>query len=174
MFDTVLGLPVHILVIHIVVVIGPLAALLAIGYAARPAWRPALRWPLVAAAIATGVFGFIAGESGEALERRVKVTRAGDSAALALVHDHTQAGDLTKAVCMAFMILVLIAVFVLLPARGAPRGGAVLGLVTAVVLSAAAVGTIASITITGHSGVTAAWAAQVTGPAPAGGDDHGG
>ena len=34
MFDTIAGLPVHILVIHAVVAFAPLAALLAIGYAA--------------------------------------------------------------------------------------------------------------------------------------------
>ena len=47
MFDTIAGLPVHILVIHAVVAFAPLAALLAIGYAVRPAWRRVLRWPVV-------------------------------------------------------------------------------------------------------------------------------
>ena len=53
-FDTIAGLPVHILVIHAVVAFAPLAALLAIGYAVRPAWRRVLRWPVALLAVATG------------------------------------------------------------------------------------------------------------------------
>ena len=68
MFDTIAGLPVHILVIHAVVAFAPLAALLAIGYAVRPAWRRVLRWPVALLAVATGVGGFVAAESGSPVE----------------------------------------------------------------------------------------------------------
>ena len=37
MFDTVLGLPVHVLVIHTVVILGPVTGLTAVGYAVRDA-----------------------------------------------------------------------------------------------------------------------------------------
>jgi len=41
------GLPVHPLVVHAAVVFLPLAAVLALVYAAVPRWRWATRWPLV-------------------------------------------------------------------------------------------------------------------------------
>jgi predicted membrane protein len=40
------GLPLHPLVIHAVVVLGPAASLLALAYLV-PAWRDRLRWPLL-------------------------------------------------------------------------------------------------------------------------------
>ncbi len=167
MFDTVFGLPVHILVIHVVVVLGPLTALLAIGYAARPAWRPALAWWLVAGAVLTGITGIVAGASGEDLERRVRALPDVTPARLEIVHDHAEAGDLARVLCILLMLLVLAAVFALLPPSGEPRvGGRAVGLVTAVALVVVGLGTTASVTLTGHSGAKAAWADQVQGPLP--------
>ena len=40
------GLPAHILLIHVVVVLAPIAGLAAIAYAAAPRWRGYLAWPL--------------------------------------------------------------------------------------------------------------------------------
>lgn len=174
MFDTILGLPVHVLIIHAVVIIGPLTALLAIAYAVRPAARAALRWPLTLGALTTGVAGFIAGESGEARERRVQAADAGDATALNLVHEHAEAGDLAKILCLVLMVLVLGAVFALLPPGRQPLGGNGLGLAVALVLIAASLATMTSVVITGHKGAKAAWADQVAGtsssaPAPASG-----
>ena len=86
MFDTIGGLPVHALVVHAVVVLGPLAALMLVAYTVQAsrggadcAGRP-WRWPrsprLSAAVAATS--------SGESLEERV-----GDPA-----YDHAEKGDL--------------------------------------------------------------------------------
>jgi uncharacterized membrane protein len=48
------GLPLHPLVVHAAVVLGPLAALSALAYVV-PRWRPRVRWPmLVLAVLATG------------------------------------------------------------------------------------------------------------------------
>ncbi len=176
MFDTVFGLPVHILVIHVVVVLGPLTALLAIGYAARPAWRPALAWWLVAGAVLTGLTGFVAAASGEDLERRVAALPTVSPAQLATVHEHAEAGDLARTLCLLLMLVVLAAVFGLLPPGGSPRfGGRGVGLVTAAALLVLSLGTLTSLTLTGHSGATASWADQVSGPLPpegqGGGDD---
>ncbi|KAA1420887.1 hypothetical protein F0U44_00615 [Nocardioides humilatus] len=51
------GLPLHALVVHAVVVLGPIAALAGIAYAAVPKWRDWLRWPL--AVLATVVVGAV-------------------------------------------------------------------------------------------------------------------
>ena len=40
------GLPAHILLIHAVVVLAPLAGLAAIAYTTAPRWRGYLAWPL--------------------------------------------------------------------------------------------------------------------------------
>lgn len=49
------GLPLHALVVHAAVVLGPLSALIGILYAVVPRWRDYLRWPLVVgAAVAVG------------------------------------------------------------------------------------------------------------------------
>ena len=48
------GLPLHVLAVHAAVVLGPLAALVAIAYAALPRYRDQLRWvTLVVVLIAT-------------------------------------------------------------------------------------------------------------------------
>lgn len=173
MFDTIMGLPVHILVIHAVVVLGPIAALLAVAYAVRPAWRGRLRLPLVLGAIATGVSGFVAGESGEQLEHRLQSIGGADAASMALLHEHTEAGDLAKILCLVFMVIALAVVFVLLPAGRSARSK-VLGLVGSAALILVSVAAIVSIGITGHTGAKAAWADQVVatqGAANSGGGD---
>lgn len=184
MFDKIAGLPVHILIIHVVVVLGPIAALMAIAFAVRPVWRARLRMPLSVLAVLTGLAGLIAGESGEALERRVTAADGGDAAAMATLHAHTEAGDVAKVVCLAFMVLTLALIWTLLRPASLPRAAAAdegseargarpaaaqgpLALVAAVVLAAMSLGTLYSVTVTGHTGAKAAWADQVQGPAPA-------
>ena len=54
------GVPLHPLVVHAVVVLGPLAALTGLAYAAVPRWRWLLRWPLVVLAVVTAVTAFVA------------------------------------------------------------------------------------------------------------------
>jgi len=174
LFDTIAGLPVHILVIHVVVVIGPLTAVLATAYAVRPTWRLALRWWLVGSAVLTGVTGAVAGASGEDLERRVRQIPGASASQLALVHDHAEAGDLARALCLLLMLVVLAAVWALLPPVGGPRlGGRPMALLTSVVLVLVSVGTLASVTLTGHSGAKASWADKVQGPLPAEGPGGG-
>ncbi len=161
MFDTIAGLPVHVLIIHAVVVLGPLTALAAIWYAVRPASRAGLRLPLAAGALVTGITGLIAGASGEALQHRVRAADSADAAAIQLVHEHAEAGDLARIMCLALMVVTLAAVFVLIPAKGAARFGDLLGKLTAGVLIITALAATGSIVYTGHTGAKAAWADQV-------------
>lgn len=73
MFDTILGLPMHPLVVHGVVVLLPLMALVTVLVAARKG--PRERWAWVVAVIDLGLVGLtvIAKESGEALQHRLGV-----------------------------------------------------------------------------------------------------
>ena len=45
------GLPVHPLVVHAAVVLGPIGALTALAYVVLPRWRDRLRWPMVVLAL---------------------------------------------------------------------------------------------------------------------------
>lgn len=104
MLDTVAGLPVHVLVVHAVVVFAPLAALAAIAYVALPRRRASLRVPtLVLAAIGTAA-AFIAAGSGEELEHRLYRLGQEDAA----LHVHTEAGDVARIVTVVFFLVVLV------------------------------------------------------------------
>src|SRR5215207_3209973 len=61
------GVPLHPLVVHAVVVLGPLAALTGLAFAAVPRWRWLLRWPLVALAVVVAVVSWVAVVAGEDL-----------------------------------------------------------------------------------------------------------
>ena len=54
------GVPLHPLVVHAVVVLGPLAALTGLAYAFVPQWRWLLRWPLFVLAVVTAVAALLA------------------------------------------------------------------------------------------------------------------
>lgn len=71
MLDTVLGLPVHVLVVHAVVVLVPLASLGVIAIAAVPRWRAA--YGLMVAGVATAglVMVPVAASSGQRLRERI-------------------------------------------------------------------------------------------------------
>lgn len=71
MFDTVLGLPVHALVVHGVVVLLPLMAVITAVVACIPRWRVHAAWPVVV--VDAGLVGMtvVARQSGEALQERL-------------------------------------------------------------------------------------------------------
>ena len=156
MFDIILGLPVHALVIHAVVVLVPLAALSAIAYVVRPGWRRLLRWPTAAGAVIAGVSAFVAAESGEALQRRVSQARA-STTNFDLLNTHTEWGSRARLFCLVFMVLTLVALwFARPPQEEAPRGHAFDMLVgTLVVLSAIAA--VVTVVIAGHAGSAVVW-----------------
>jgi len=67
MFDEILGLPAHPLVIHAAVVFVPLLSLLSIAYAVLPRLRARLGWAVVLLAVAAPVSAAAALLSGQAL-----------------------------------------------------------------------------------------------------------
>ena len=67
MFDTIGGLPVHALVVHAVVVLGPLAAVMLVAYTLKASWRRGLRWPTLALAAISAASAAVATSSGESL-----------------------------------------------------------------------------------------------------------
>jgi hypothetical protein len=150
-FDTVTGLPVHVLVVHAVVVIGPLAALLLLLYVGVPRWRTGLRWPTVLAAVAAVGAGVVAGQSGEELQERLETI----GRETALIEAHTEAGERATVTLWILLGVTLLVVFLLAPARSEDGGvRRALAIVLAVVAAGVALyGVVAA----GHSGSEAVW-----------------
>ena len=155
MFDTVWGVPVHVLVTHLVVVIGPLACILAVAYALRPSWRGKVRRPLMIGAVLTGITGLIAGQSGEPLERRVLV--APELTDLAQLKDHTEAGDIAKVLCLAFMVVTVVVVVAIGPGSHERDRRPLLHRTGLTLLTLVAAATLVSLVVTAHLGVHVTW-----------------
>ncbi|MBM6405362.1 hypothetical protein JQN72_14040 [Phycicoccus sp. CSK15P-2] len=86
MFDTILGIPVHPLVVHAVVVLTPLTALLLVLFVVSERLRSRIGLALPLLASVTFVSAIAAGQSGEALRERIG--GGGD-----LVEQHAEIGE---------------------------------------------------------------------------------
>jgi len=152
MFDTVLGLPVHTLVMHAVVVLVPLAAAGVVAIAAVPRWRE--RYDVVVLAIATAGLAAVpvATRSGGKLEDRL-----GASGVVARqINNHQEWG---QRVIWPTLAMWLLAVLLVLMERRGQRDTAVK--VVAVLAALAAIAAATAVTITGHLGTTAVWSCTV-------------
>jgi hypothetical protein len=98
-FDTIGGLPIHALVLHLVVLAVPLATLLALLFA-YPRTRNWARWPLAVVAVGTLGATFVTKQSGEQLERALGITPGNPVGDLIDKHEH-----------LANQLLILVAAF---------------------------------------------------------------
>jgi xanthine/uracil permease len=161
-FDQVTGLPVHVLVIHAVVVLVPLIVLTALAYALVPQWRWLLRWPLLAGSAGCLAAGFVAKKSGEAFFDRLNEPE--------FVAEHAARGQLLVWLLLAFFLVSAAAAFMLggpTPLLGGrERAGAArpVQMVVAALLVVVALGTGVQVVRTGDAGARATWSS-----APAGG-----
>lgn len=153
------GIPLHPLVVHAVVVFGPLAALLGVVHAFVPRWRWATRWPLVALTLLATGAAVVAAASGQNLLE----SRAGLED-LPGVADHRSAGTLARNAMLAYTVVMGLAVArlggpsALASGRGGKdqRGGPV-DLVASVALALAGLGAIVALVLAGDSGAHAVW-----------------
>jgi hypothetical protein len=97
---TLNGLPAHILLVHVIVVLLPLAALLLVLCAVWPAARAKLAGPNAILSVVVLAMVPVTTNAGEWLERRVPSTP--------LVRAHTDLGDTALFVAVPVMILALI------------------------------------------------------------------
>jgi len=97
---TVNGLPAHILLVHAIVVLLPLAALLLVLSALWPAARAKLAGPNAILAVLVAILVPITTDAGEWLERRVASTPA--------VRTHTELGDTALWVAIPVAVLALL------------------------------------------------------------------
>ena len=169
---TVNGLPAHILLVHAIVVLLPLAALLLVLTAFWPAARARLAAPNAILSVLVVVLVPLTTSAGEWLERRVPQND--------LLHKHTELGDSAIFYAIPIAVLALVVWWREREARAdsgrrtwlAPLSTAVTGVVAVLALAAGAAGVYGIYRI-GDSGSKAAWTGSFsttdTGP---GGGDH--
>ena len=148
------GVPLHPLVVHAVVVLGPLAALTGLAYAFVPRWRWLLRWPLVVLAVVTAAAAVLAASAGEALlEARPELEP--------LVEEHEESGELLRTVALVYAALSLLAAYALggVSALASGRGAREtrFGIPVMAVLAIGAVALLVTLYLAGDSGARAVW-----------------
>lgn len=148
MLDTILGIPLHPLIVHATVVVVPTAAIAVLLYAVWPRFRAWSGWGPLALALAGLVLAPLSTSSGESLEHRI-----GESS---LVREHAELGDML----IWWMVpLAVLAAVLYWWHRGprATRSGRALTLVVAVLPVVVAAGTLVQVVLIGHSGAKSAW-----------------
>ncbi|MFN8195396.1 MAG: DUF2231 domain-containing protein [Nocardioidaceae bacterium] len=158
MFDTIGGLPVHALVVHAVVVLGPLAGLMLVAYAVKASWRRGLRWPTLAMAAISALSAAVATSSGEDLEHRV-----GDPA-----YDHAEKGDLAAVSIYVLLGVAVVVILFLLRANADASKLTAVGVVLAVL---AAGFSWFGVFNAGHSGASSVWHEEIANSTSGGGGD---
>lgn len=153
------GLPAHILLVHGVVVLAPLAGLMAVVFALWRRSRAYLAWPLGVLALALVPLSILTAEAGEQLE---KVKPASE-----LIKEHAEQGSFFRFVAVIFLVAVaaqLLAAFPSAVSRWTALGGAKRALATPWLMPATSViGIAASLfliyeaVVTGHSGSASVW-----------------
>src|SRR3954449_10864807 len=101
MFDTIAGLPVHVLVVHAVVVLLPLMSVVTIAVAVRRRWRSAAPWVVLADAVVV-VLAFAAKESGEVLQKRLSQFTPD------VAHDHAEHGQFVPYFAVALLVAAVL------------------------------------------------------------------
>jgi hypothetical protein len=152
MFDTVLGLPVHALVVHAVVVLVPLAAFGVAAIAVVPRWRDRFGTLVLLGSTVALVTVPVATRSG--LELRDRLGASGVVARQ--IDDHREIGELVLWPTLAMWVLAV--ALVALHRRSAGRTT-----VTAVAVLAAVAAVVAAGVVirAGHLGSTAVWSCTV-------------
>ncbi len=143
-------LPLHILVIHAAVVLGPLATLSALAYVGVPRYRDLLRWPTIAlAVIAVGAVwaAYLTGQNFFASDRFANFS----GEARESIETHEDYAKTLRWIASAFGIITLAAAYYFHDRRGTAR--TVLGVLVAV----SALATLVWVALTGDAGSRAVW-----------------
>ncbi|MFC0507886.1 DUF2231 domain-containing protein [Micromonospora costi] len=156
MFEQILGLPVHVLVVHAVVVFVPLLALLAVAYVVLPRFRSRLDWALGIFAVVAPVSAFFAVESGEAFTDAL-VARGFQGQILDKIFDHSRYGDILFRIVVPLGIVALLLLVATSGHRRVPKLPALVTPVLSVAVVGLAVAALIYVYLTGHSGAETVW-----------------
>ena len=144
------GVPLHPLVVHAVVVLGPLAALTGLAYAFVPRWRWLLRWPLVVVAVAA-LTAVAAGE--DLLAARPELAP--------IVEDHQDAGEMMRSAALGFVLVAGLGAWALGGGSALASGKGAretrLAVPAVVLLALGSVALVVTVFIAGDSGARAVW-----------------
>ncbi|SEG90656.1 hypothetical protein SAMN05444920_10783 [Nonomuraea solani] len=159
MFDQILGLPAHPLIIHFAVVLTPLLVVVAAAYALLPRRRPYVAWAVVLLSLATPAAVFAARQSGASLKAARFSTAEGELATRISTHQSFATPLLLSVLGLSVAALLL--VYVTRPARdsvGRDRFGRSMTLVLAGLTLV--LGAVAGYYVfrAGDSGARAVWA----------------
>lgn len=170
MFEEVLGIPAHPLLLHVPVVFVPLLALLTVAYAFLPFVRPHTRWVAALLAVATPISALVTTLSGDALFARLESRDRISPEYYPRLEAHEDFGELTLYSSIVLGVLTLALVFLVAPRRaganadgrdGGPdgRGGGrrVLSVVLGALAVVAAGVSLYYVIRTGDSGAHAVW-----------------
>jgi len=170
---TLFGLPAHPLLVHLPVVMVPLAGVLAVVLALRPTWLDRFGWVLVGLAGLGALGAVLAAGSGEGLEESVERTAA--------LREHAEMGETAEVVAIVFFVAVLAVVLLRWFARRRAEGSSIStfvasragALVLTAVLVASAAGATATVVQAGHQGAKATWGDVKISDEGGGGDNDG-
>lgn len=98
--DKIAGLPAHPLLVHIPVVLVPLAAIGALAMAFWPWLRARIGWIVAGLAVLGGLGAILAASAGEALQEAGRESRA--------IHHHSELGEGARNFSILFAILVVL------------------------------------------------------------------
>ncbi len=148
------GVPLHPLVVHAVVVLGPLTALTGLAFAFVPRWRWLLRWPLVLLAVVAATTAWVATLSGEdLLSARPELAP--------IVEVHQERGVLLRNVALGYVPVALLAAWALggVSALASGRGARETrwGIPVSALLAIGAVALLVTLFLAGDSGARAVW-----------------
>jgi VanZ family protein len=147
------GLPAHILFVHLIVVLAPLTAVLAVVSAVWPAARRRLVWLVLALALVVMVTTPLTTEAGEWLEHKV-----GESPAVEI---HAELGDTMLYFAIALLVAAALLVFLHVRESRATVNTVVAVAIAAVVVLASVATTVQVYRI-GDSGSRATWGDMVS------------
>lgn len=145
--EKISGIPVHPLLVHFPIVLGPLAGLLALGLL-NPAWRAKLIRPLAALVLVTAIFAILAAESGEWLKDQLGFNDQG-------IKDHQEAAELFRNLEILFAILLIATAAFYSRLKGAVLTGVM------VVLALLGLATVGTVVRAGHLGAKHVWAGEL-------------
>ena len=172
--DRIFGLPAHPLLVHIPIVLLPLAAAGVVVMLLRPAWRLRYRWAVLAIGIVGAGGSVLTASAGEELETRI--VRLDGPQAAARWQRHADLGETARNAALLFAILL--AAYVLVPwylerrssgtgrsvraaATETSRNVRLLGLALAVLAVLGAAASVYTIVLAGHTGSESVWEAYV-------------
>lgn len=160
MLEEIFGVPTHPLVIHVVVVLLPVASLCAAAIALVPAWRR--RWDLPVTGLVVLAAGAvpIAYLTGDALyDRRLANLKPDEGTEGSLIEQHRDAAlDLWPyPLTLLVGTLLLVAGYRYARKLGSPKWQTPMGLVASAITLVGAVTTVIMVIKVGHAGSEAAW-----------------